>query len=86
MANFGGLEIPEKVMFKQNAFKKLVITCLDVIQYFFLCDTRLRQHQVRRDARHARRSDPYSKTVQTGLRGNCALEITRYIQALNPPG
>ena len=27
----------------------------------------------------------YSKTVQTVLCGNCALEITRYIQALNPP-
>ena len=27
LAIFGGLEIPEKVLFKQNAFKKLVITC-----------------------------------------------------------
>ena len=27
LAIFGGLETPEKVLFKQNAFKKLVITC-----------------------------------------------------------
>ena len=27
LAIFGGMEIPEKVLIKQNAFKKLVITC-----------------------------------------------------------